>query len=94
MENAAGQRREGLSVHSLRLVSDTRWETSRLNWLTTQLPVQPIVEGTDSLLAAFMMIDLNGPDMEAVDDVKALILESGNAWKNYKKRMPSRSRAA
>ena len=40
-----------------------------------------------------MMIDMNGPDIEAVDEVKALILESVNAWKNYKKRMPSRSTA-
>ena len=37
------------------------------------------------------MIDLNGPDIEAVDEVKTLILESVNVWKNYKKRMPSRS---
>jgi hypothetical protein len=40
-----------------------------------------------------MMIDLNGPDIEAVDEVKDLILESVNVWKNYKKRMPSRSSA-
>ena len=40
-----------------------------------------------------MMIDMNGPDIEAVDEVKALILESVNAWKNYKKRIPSRSTA-
>ena len=33
----------------------------------------------DSLLAALMMIDLNGPDIEEVDEVKALILESVNA---------------
>jgi hypothetical protein len=39
-----------------------------------------------------MMIDMNGPDIEAVDEVKALILESVNAWKNYKKRVPSRGR--
>ena len=39
------------------------------------------------------MIDLNGPDIETVDEVKALILESVNAWKNYKMRMPSRSSA-
>jgi len=45
----------------------------------------------DSILAALMMIDLNGSDIEAVDEVKALILESVNTWKNYKKRMPSRS---
>ena len=32
------------------------------------------------------MIDINGPDNEAVDEVKALILESLKAWKNYKKR--------
>jgi hypothetical protein len=37
-----------------------------------------------------MMIDMNGPDIEAVDEVKALILESVNACKNYKKRVPSR----
>ena len=37
------------------------------------------------------MIDLNGPDIETVDEVKALILESVSAWKNYKMRMPSRS---
>ena len=41
-----------------------------------------------SLLAALMIIDLNGPDIEAADEVKALILESVNAWKNYKKRVP------
>ena len=40
-----------------------------------------------------MMIDLNGPDIEAVDEVKELILESVNVWNNYKKRMPSRSSA-
>jgi hypothetical protein len=40
-----------------------------------------------------MMIDLNRPDIEAVDEVKALILEFVNAFKNYKKRMPSRSSA-
>jgi hypothetical protein len=40
-----------------------------------------------------MMIDLNGPDIEAVDEVKTLILESINEWKNYKKMMPSRSSA-
>ncbi len=53
-----------------------------------------LVSDTDwetSLLAALMMIDMNGPDIEAVDEVKSLILESVNAWKNYKKRMPSRS---
>ena len=37
-----------------------------------------------------MVIDMNGPDFEAVDEVKALILESVNAWTNYKKRVPSR----
>jgi hypothetical protein len=35
-----------------------------------------------------MMIGLNGPDIEAVDEVKALILEPVNAWKNYKMKMP------
>ena len=34
-----------------------------------------------------MMIDLNGPDIEAVDEVKEVILESVNVWKNSKKRM-------
>ena len=43
-----------------------------------------------SLVAAPMMIEMNGPDIEAVDEVQALILESANAWTNYKKRMPSR----
>ena len=49
----------------------------------------------DSLLAAVMMIDMNGlnHDIQAADEVKALILESVNALKNYKKRMPSRSTA-
>ena len=45
----------------------------------------------ETLLAALMTIDMNGPDIEAVDEVKTLILESVNALKNYKKRMPSRS---
>jgi hypothetical protein len=31
-------------------------------------------------------------DIEAVDEVNALILESVNAWKNYKKKMPLNSR--
>jgi hypothetical protein len=30
----------------------------------------------DSLLSVLMMIDLNGPDMESVDEVKKQILES------------------
>ena len=37
----------------------------------------------DSLHAALMMIDLNGPDIKAVDEAKALIIESVNVWKNY-----------
>jgi len=36
---------------------------------------------------------MSGPDIEVVDEVKALILESVNVWKNYKKRIPSRSSA-
>jgi len=36
---------------------------------------------------------MNGPDIEAVDEVNSLILESVNAWRNYTKRMPSRSSA-
>jgi hypothetical protein len=40
-----------------------------------------------------VMIDMNGPDIEAVDEVKALILQSVTVWKNYKKKMPSRSTA-
>ena len=35
-----------------------------------------------------------GPDIEAVDEVKALILESVNEWKNYNKRVPSRGPSA
>ena len=33
-----------------------------------------------------MMIDMNGPDIQAVDEVQTLILESLKAWKNYNKR--------
>ena len=29
----------------------------------------------------FMMIDMHGPDIEAVDEVETLILESVNTWK-------------
>jgi hypothetical protein len=36
---------------------------------------------------------LLGPDIKAVVEVKALILESVNAWKDYKKRITSRSSA-
>ena len=32
-----------------------------------------------------MMIDMNGPDFEAVNEVKELILEFLKVWKNYKK---------
>ena len=35
-----------------------------------------LVSDTRSLLGALMMIDLNGPDIEAVDALKALFLES------------------
>jgi hypothetical protein len=34
------------------------------------------------------MIDLNGHDIEAVDEVKAVILEFVNVWGNYKMRIP------
>ena len=37
-----------------------------------------------------MMIDMSGPDIQAVHEVKALILESVNPLKNYKNRLPSR----
>ena len=47
----------------------------------------------DSLLAALIMIDMNGPDIEAVDEVKALILEPVNVWKNYQKWVTSRGSA-
>ena len=40
-----------------------------------------------------MMIDMNGPDIQAVHEVKALFVESVTAWKNYKKRIPSRNSA-
>jgi hypothetical protein len=33
---------------------------------------------------------MNGPDIEVVEEVKTLILESVDVWKNYKKRVPSR----
>ena len=39
----------------------------------------------DSLLAAVMMIDMNGPDFEAVNEVKELILEFLKVGMNYKK---------
>ena len=58
----------------------------------------------DFLLVDLMMIDLNGTDIESVDEVKTLILsdfleelilsdflESVNEWKDYKKRIPSKS---
>jgi hypothetical protein len=37
------------------------------------------------------MIDIDGPDIEALDEDKTLILESVNARKNCKKWVPSRS---
>ena len=36
-----------------------------------------------SLIAALMMIDMNGPDIQEVHEVKEIILESVNEWKNY-----------
>jgi len=58
---------------------------------SNRLPMTPVVSNTShsgrlSLLAALMMIDMNGPDTHALDEVKALILESVNEWKNYKNR--------
>ena len=44
----------------------------------------------DSLLAALIMIDKNGPEIQAVHKVKELILESVNEWKNYKNKVPLR----
>ena len=44
----------------------------------------------DEKLPPFCRINMNGHDVEEVDEVKALILESVNACKNYKKRVPSR----
>ncbi len=44
----------------------------------------------DSVLAALLLIDMNGPDIEAVEEVKVLILEYAHSWNKYKKRMPSR----
>ena len=38
------------------------------------------------LLVGLMMIDMNGPDIEGVDEVKVVILEPVNVWKNYKNR--------
>ena len=40
-----------------------------------------------------MIVDMNGPDIEAEDQMKVLSLETVNLWKNYKKRVPSRSSA-
>ena len=40
--------------------------------------------------STLMMINMNGPDIEAVDEVKVLSLESVIAWKNYKKWAPTR----
>jgi hypothetical protein len=67
--------------------------SERVHHLVDDSPISQFVALGDSLLAALMMIDLNGPDIKAVDEVKALILESVNLWKNYKKWMPSRSSA-
>jgi hypothetical protein len=48
----------------------------------------------ESPLAVLMMIDLNGPDIEAVDEVKALILEySYQCVEELQDEMPSRSSA-
>jgi hypothetical protein len=51
----------------------TRTKTGQRYWLG------------ESLLAALMIIDLNGPDIEAVDEVKALILESVNGGRNTRR---------
>ena len=42
------------------------------------------------MCSTLMMIDMNGPDIEAVGEVKEVIFESVNVWKHYKKRVPSR----
>ncbi len=39
----------------------------------------------DSVLAALLLIDMNGPDIEAVEEVKVLILEYAHSWNKYKK---------
>ncbi len=41
----------------------------------------------DSLLDGLMMINMNGPDLEGVDEEKTLILESVKTCKNDQKRV-------
>ena len=36
--------------------------------------------GCMTMRSTLMMIDMNGPDIEAVDEVKTLVLESVNVW--------------
>ncbi len=50
--------------------------------------VQYVVDA--AMRSTLMMMDTNGPDIQAVDEVKALILESVNTWKNYEKWVPSK----
>jgi hypothetical protein len=46
-----------------------------------------------SLLAALMMIDINGPDIDSEEEVQKLVLAAVGRWKGFTERIPSRSSA-
>jgi hypothetical protein len=50
-----------------------------------------LIEVLNLIEIQYCMIDIDGPDIEALDEDKTLMLESVNARKNCKKWVPSRS---
>ena len=54
--------------------------TSQKQIHNTFVVAQNVVDAVQHVLL-FMMIDMHGPDIEAVDEVETLILESVNTWK-------------
>jgi hypothetical protein len=56
------------------------YSTSQKQIHNTFVVAQNVVDAVQHVLL-FMMIDMHGPDIEAVDEVETLILESVNTWK-------------
>ena len=83
-----GSATRALPVHVTDSVSRDDGSVATLNQCQRQVAAWKY-----SLLAALMMIDMHGLDIQAVHEVKTLILESVSVWKNYKKRMSIRSSA-
>ena len=80
---------EGSAQHSTRTCS-SRISCGCVTECITMWSHSTIRCGCITMRSTLMMIYMNWPDIEPVDEVKDLILEFVTVWKNFKKRVPSR----